>query len=211
MNKHGEFIMGAAQPLSSYSLAEYLAYEERIDDRHEFLAGQIYAMAGGSPEHNRICFNLGVSVGRRLTGSACHGYSPDQRIWIAEAELSTYADLTIVCGEPQFHAQYRSLLLNPRVIFEVLSPGTAAYDRGEKWGLYQLLPSLTDYVLISQHTSQIEHYVLEADGSWRYKRETDGAIRLDAIHAGLPFAEIYDGLVFPSPTLTRPPIRIVPE
>jgi Uma2 family endonuclease len=205
--------MGAAQPHPKYTLAEYLAFEERSEIKHEYLAGQIYAMAGASPAHNRICFNLAGALARRLEGGSCHGYTSDQKHWIEAAELSTYADLTIVCGEPQYHAEQRTLLLNPQVIFEVLSPSTAAYDRGDKWSCYQQLASLTDYLLVSQDRAQIEHYRLAPDGSWRYTRETglEKAVTIASINGQLPLAEVYSGIEFLPPAPPRPPIQIVSE
>ncbi len=202
--------MGAAQPIPKYSLTEYLEFEECSDAKHEYLAGQIYLMAGASPSHNQICFNLAGVFANRLESGKCRGYSSDQKIWIEAVELSTYADITIVCGEPQFQQEHRTLLLNPRVIVEVLSPGTEAYDRGEKWSYYQHIPSLTDYVLVAQQRAQIELFSLEQDGSWRYARETNllSEVMIASIDCRLPLAEVYRDVEFP-PIQTRPPIQIV--
>ncbi len=203
--------MGAALALPKFSLAEYLAFEAQRADKHEYWNGQIFAMAGASPAHNQICFTLAGIVGRQLSGN-CRGYSSDQKIWIEAADLSTYADLTIVCGEPQYHAKYPTLLLNPRVIFEALSPSTASYDRGEKWSCYQQLPALTDYLLVSQERAQIEHYSLTPDGDWRYVRTVglEGVVTIDALNCQLPLSEIYRDIEFPPPSL-RPLIQIVNE
>lgn len=191
-----------------YTLAEYLVFEEASNEKHEYLAGQIYAMAGGSPAHNQICFNLSACIGSRIIGTDCRGYSSDQKIWIEAVELNTYADITIVCGEPRFHEQHKTLLLNPRLIIEVLSPSTEAYDRGDKWAYYQMIPSLTDYLLVAQQRAQIEHYALEGDGSWRYTSETNPTsdVILASINCRIPLAQVYIGIEFP-PTPSRPPIQ----
>lgn len=201
--------MGAAQLLPQYSLEEYLAFEEESADKHEYWNGQIFAMAGASPVHNQICFTLAMMVGRQLVRS-CRGYSSDQKIRIEAADLNTYADLTIVCGEPQYHAKHRTVLLNPRVIFEVLSPTTENYDRGEKWSCYQQLPSLTDYLLVAQDKAQIEQYTLAADGDWRYIRTVglEGVVTIASLNGQLPLGEIYSSIEFPPP---RPLIQIVSE
>lgn len=198
--------MSLPQSETICTLAEYLTFEEASDEKHEYLAGRIYAMAGGSPTHNQICFNLSACIGSRIQGTDCRGYSSDQKIWIEAAELSTYADITIVCGEPRFHEQHKTLLLNPRVIIEVLSPSTEGYDRGDKWAYYQQIPSLTDYLLVSQQRVQIEHFALERDGSWRYTKETDsnGEVILTSINCRIPLAQVYIGIEFPP---ARPPIR----
>ncbi len=193
---------------TTYTLAEYLAFEEANDEKHEYLAGHIYAMAGGSPAHNQICFNLSACIGSRIQGTDCRGYSSDQKIWIEAAQIGTYGDITIVCGEPRFHERHKTLLLNPRVIIEILSPSTEAYDRGDKWAYYQQLSSLTDYLLVAQQRTQIEHFALDRDGSWRYTSETNPTsdIILASINCRIPLAQVYVGIEFPSAP-TRPPIQ----
>lgn len=206
--------MGAAQPQTTYTLVEYLDFEESSAEKHEYWQGQIYAMAGASPAHNQISFNLAGIIGQQLRGGDCRGYSSDQKIWIETVDVSTYADLTIVCGTPQYHAHYRTLLLNPKVIIEVLSPSTEAYDRGEKWACYQHLNSLTDYLLASQNRVQIEHYTrLSSEQPWHYFSETNPqrTINIASIDCRLPLIEVYAGIEFPSATHPRPPIQIVSE
>lgn len=132
--------MGAAQPIVKYTSAQYLAFEEQSETKHEYYAGEIFAMAGASPAHNRIGFKLAGLLARQLESRDYIGYSADQKIWIETAQLNTYADVTIVCGPAQYDPAHPILLTNPRVIFEVLSPSTMAYDRGEKWEFYQQLP-----------------------------------------------------------------------
>lgn len=205
--------MGTAKLHPQYTLAEYLAFEEGSSIKHEYMAGHIYAMAGASPEHNQIAFNLTSIIGRQLQGVPCRGYSSDQKIRIEAADLNTYADVTIVCGEPQYQAEDRLLLLNPRVVIEVLSPSTEAWDRGGKWTCYQQLTSLTDYLLVSQDRVQIEHYVRAPDGSWRYTRETGlkSIINVASINCRIALADVYAGIEVPPPAPPRPPIQIVPE
>jgi Uma2 family endonuclease len=205
--------MGAAQPLLKYTLAEYLAFEERSETKHEYFAGEIYAMAGASPTHNRICFALAGLLYGQMAGSVCTGYSAYQKIWIEAAQLNTYADLTIVCGEPNYHPDHPTLLTNPRVLFEVLSPSTMNYDRGEKWEFYQQLPSLTDYLLVWQDRPQLEHYSLQSDESWRYVRTIglEQIVTIASINCRLSLADVYSGIEFPPPKSPRPPIQIVFE
>lgn len=205
--------MGAAQPILKYTLAEYLAFEEQSETKHEFYAGEIYAMAGASLTHNRLCFKLAGLLDRQLEGSGCSGYSADQKIWIGAAQLNTYADLTIVCGPVQHHPDHPTLLTNPRVLFEVLSPSTMNYDRGEKWSFYQQLPSLTDYLLVWQDRPQIEHFSLQPDASWRYVRTVglEQVVTIAFIHCQLSLADVYSGIEFPPPKSPRPPIQIVSD
>ena len=205
--------MGAAQPILKYSLAEYLAFEELSETKHEYYAGEIFAMAGASPTRNRICFKLAGLLDRQLEDSECVGYSADQKIWIEAAQLNTYADLTIVCGQAQYDPDHPILLTNPRVIIEMLSPSTMNYDRGEKWEFYQQLPSLTDYLLVWQDRPQLEHYSLQPDGAWRYVRTVglEQVVTIASIHCQLSLADIYSGIEFSPPKPPRPPIQIVAE
>lgn len=203
--------MGLPQARLKYTLAEYMAFEAGSSEKHEYLAGEIYALAGASPAHNRLCFKPAGLLDRQLAGSGCAGYSADQKVRIETADLNTYPDLTIVCGELQYHPQEPMLLLNPRVIIEALSPSTEAWDRGGKWMCYQQLESLTDYLLVSQDRLQIEYYALESDGAWRYIRESNpaGIITIASINCRLRLAEVYQGIELPPPAPPRPPIEVV--
>ncbi len=205
--------MGAAQPVVKYTLAEYLAFEERSETKHEFYAEEIFAMAGASPAHNRICFTINGLLFALLKNKDCVGYSADQKIWIETAQLNTYADVTIVCEPAQYDPAHPILLTNPRVIFEVLSPSTMAYDRGEKWEFYQQLPSLMEYILVWQDRPQIEQFSRQPDNSWRYLRIVGlgETVTLSSIECRLSLAEIYSGIEFPPSKAPRPTIQIVAE
>jgi Uma2 family endonuclease len=190
--------MGNAQPNRLYTLEEYLEFEERAEEKHEYIAGRIYpletAMAGGEMAHVQLTINLGALIHSRLP-KGWIGLSSDMKIRIEEANINTYADLTIVCGEPQFvpHPKGKKLLLlNPKVIFEVLSESTEGYDRGEKWNFYQSIPSLTDYLLVSSDKHLIEHYERAADG-WRYTygNGLEDKVQIENLDTILLLAEVY--------------------
>ena len=114
-----------------FTVAEYLTFERAADERHEYLDGVIYAMAGESPNHGRICTNLTMSLGTQLRGSPCEVFSKDTKVRSGPAQAHTrtglwsYPDLVVVCGQGQYHDQYQDVLLNPRMLVEVLSPSTA--------------------------------------------------------------------------------------
>ena len=108
---------------------EYLNFERKAEFRHEYLDGEIYEMAGESLSHSRVCVNLAREVGNKLKGKNCEALSPNMKVKTSTASLFSYPDLTIVCGEPLFHDTKKDVLVNPKVIFEVLSPSTADYDR----------------------------------------------------------------------------------
>ncbi|MCA9558070.1 MAG: Uma2 family endonuclease, partial [Myxococcales bacterium] len=140
------------------SEAEYLARERLADTKHEYVNGVAVAMAGGSPRHNVIATNIAGELRARLRGQPCRPTNSDQRVHVAHTGLYTYPDVTVICGQPETHPEDRNTLCNPRVIFEVLSTSTEAYDRGAKFRHYRRSESLAEYVLVSQHERLVEHF-----------------------------------------------------
>lgn len=192
--------MSLAQKHPVFTINKYLDYERDSDERHEFLDGSVYAMAGESPRHSTICFNLYTITGSQLSRKkTCRGYSPNMKIATNSKGLFSYPDLAIVCGEPKYHNNKGDVLLNPTMIFEVLSPSTENYDRGEKLLRYtNNIESLTDYILIAQDKPSIEHYAKQNDGSW-IKNEIEGLesrFFLPTIEAEIPLAELYENITF---------------
>jgi Uma2 family endonuclease len=186
--------MTLAKTYPIFTVEEYLDYERFAESRHEFLDGTVYAMAGESPNHSTICYNLYGITANQLRGKRCRGFSPNMKIATGNKGLFSYPDLAIVCGAPIYHDEKQDVLINPQVIFEVLSPSTASYDRGEKFLRYtNTIESLTDYILISQIEPSIEHFQLQSDGSWK-KSEISGlesVLFLDSIECEIPLSELY--------------------
>lgn len=201
-----------------YSVAEYLEFERQAEDRHEFVDGEIRAMAGESPWRSIIGVNLTREVSAQLKGKPCVAFSPNMKTRSGEQiqlnslkGLFSYADLTVVCGKPQFHDQFGDVLLNPKVIFEVLSPSTESFDRGEKFERYRAFnESLTDYVLVSQKKPLIEHFQRQPNGQWLMTevRGMEGELHIASIDCRLKLAEIYDRVEFPS---EQPPEEYLEE
>lgn len=176
---------------------QYLERERQGDAKHQYLNGQIFAMGGGSPRHNQIVVNISGELRQRLRERDCLVYSSDQRVKVSETGLYTYADVTVVCGEPQFDDERRDTLLNPRVLVEVLSPSTEDYDRGRKFEHYRRLPSLQEYVLIHQDRPMVEHHVRESKRWILTELQTiDELLPLHSIHCELPLAEVYFKVAF---------------
>jgi Uma2 family endonuclease len=193
--------MSLPRTLSYFSPEEYLAFERGTDARHEYLDGHVYAMAGESIEHSRICVNVSGELRARLKGHPCEVLSPNMKVVTSPSGLFSYPDVVVVCGEPQFYDERRDILTNPAVVFEVLSPSTEAYDRGEKFLRYRTqIETLREYILVSQHRPLVEHYVRQPDGSWSYSSAggLDAAVNLSSIDCRLPLSEIYDRIVFPA-------------
>jgi Uma2 family endonuclease len=202
-----------------HTVEEYLALERLSEERHEYLDGLIYAMAGESPEHGIVCVNLTRIVSTQLLGTPCQVFSkdmkvrsgPDPRSRRLTKGLFSYPDLIVVCGEFQFHDKHRDVLLNPTVIIEVLSPTTEAFDRGEKFWRYRThLPSLKDYVMVAQSIPMIDHYV-HRDGEWVLSTVSglESSLKIASIDCSLSLADVYDRISFPRepllPTERRSP------
>jgi Uma2 family endonuclease len=203
--------MSLAHIEQRYSVAEYLAEERTSEERHEFLDGQVYAMAGESLEHGIICINLSGILRTQLLGKFCQVLSKDMKVRSGARPqmtrsakgLYSYPDLLVVCGEPLFHDRYRDVLLNPQMIIEVLSPSTEAFDRGQKFMRYRTwLPSLTDYILVTQSQPLIEQFTRAASGAWTIGPATSdlmGSLQISSIDCSLPLTEVYDRVQFPPP------------
>lgn len=189
-----------------FTVEEYLAFERTSDERHEYLDGVIYAMAGESPDHGRICMNLAATLVPQLRGSDCEAFSKDMKVHCGPYRAHTreglyaYPDLVVVCGAMQFHSQAQDVLINPAVIVEVLSPSTEAFDRGEKFRRYRAwLPTLTDYVLVAQDRPVIDHYHREDDALWmlRTLEGLETRLHLETIGCTVPLADVYERIVLP--------------
>ncbi|MDQ3815565.1 MAG: Uma2 family endonuclease [Armatimonadota bacterium] len=179
---------------------EYCELEEKSPVKHEYYQGRVYAMAGASPQHCLIAFNVVTAVGSRLRGRPCRGASSDQRVKIEATGLKTYPDTLIVCPPERYDERDPYSLLNPRVIIEVLSPTTERYDRTDKFDQYKQIPSLTDYILIAQDRVRVEHYHCGTEDLWtvRSYNQREQSLTLPDIGIDLPLEEIYDRLNLPA-------------
>jgi Uma2 family endonuclease len=182
-----------------FTVSEYLVSERHAERKSEFFNGEIFAMAGGSREHNRVKENLVGELFARLKGGVCQTFSSDQRVLVEATGLYTYPDVIILCGPGAYDPADRDTLTNPTALIEVLSPSTERYDRGAKFRSYQLVPSMIEYVLVAQDEPVCERYVRQADGSWAlvsFVGLTD-TLAFTSIKARIPLADIYAGVVFP--------------
>jgi Uma2 family endonuclease len=195
--------------LKRISEEQYLERERSAVEKSEYFDGEIFAMAGASFPHNRIAANLLAMLWNRLRGKQCQPLASDMRIQIPPQRKFTYADVLVVCGQPQFAPGPPDNLLNPTVIVEVLSPSTAAYDRSTKFRHYQSIESFAEYVLVEQNSADIDCFTRADDGTWTLRSYSgkEAVLRLHSIDCQLPLAEIYTGVEFPHVPMREP----VPE
>jgi Uma2 family endonuclease len=195
----------SAVPKPLLSPQEYLARERLADVRSEYYRGEMFVMAGGSPRHSLIKTNLTTALCSALKGRPCTAYDSDLRIRVAATGLYTYPDASVICGELQFDDEERDTVLNPTLLAEVLSDSTEAYDRGKKFDHYRQLPSLKEYLLVSQDCPKVERFARNPDGTWTLTIASglDQSLDLPSIGVRLSLAEVFDKVDFsaePAPT-----------
>jgi Uma2 family endonuclease len=189
-----------AQASERFTPAEYLRREAQATHRHEYDAGEILAMSGGTFEHSQISSNTIRTFGNALSGKPCQPLDSNIKVRMVERDKYVYPDVTIVCGPPEFDVEdsNRTTIVNPTVIVEVLSLSTESYDRGRKFEAYRTLPSLKEYVLISQWEPLVETFYRNADGLWNISafRGMDAVVDLASLSIKIPLTEIYLNVVF---------------
>ena len=173
-----------------YTYQEYLAFERCANVRHEFFDGEIDAMAGGTPAHAAICANLAFLLGAQLRGKGCQAHTSDLRIRVLETGLATYPDVTVVCGRREIDPEDRNTVTNPRMLVEVLSPSSAAYDRGEKLAHYQRIASLREILLVAHDERLIEIGRRGEDGAWSRHEARSGNVSLTSVPCTLAVDEV---------------------
>lgn len=193
--------MGQPKATIRYSAEEYYDLEEEEAYKSEFHDGEIFAMAGGSPEHSLIVANLLRELGNRLRGKTCTPYDGNLRVEVPATGLITYPDASVFCKKLEFDPKDRrkQTAINPTVVFEVLSKTTESYDRGKKAENYRQLASLKAYVLVSQTSPHIELYERHGDGFWflTEAKGLDQEIAIKPLGLKLPLVEVYDRIKFP--------------
>jgi Uma2 family endonuclease len=197
--------MGLPKPLLTED--EYLRFERAAPERHLYFDGQIFAMAGESPAHADITSNDLLAIANQLGDGPCRARVANTKVRSGPlprspkrlSGLYSYPDIVVICDEPGYLDKYEDVVLNPKAIFETLSESTEAFDRGEKFDLYQQYsPTLSDYVLISQDEPEIEHYHREKNGKWTYEchRGLKAVVKLPPIKCQLEASDVYRRIKF---------------
>jgi Uma2 family endonuclease len=179
---------------------QYLAQERVATFKSEFFAGEVFAMAGGTPNHSLIAANFAGEARGLLKGRPCKVFNSELRVKVNPTGLYTYPDASIVCGELQFDDGQEDTVTNPIVLVEVLSESTEKYDRGAKSGNYRRIASLKEIVLISQYETSVERFTRQENGGWLLveSQEMSDELRLESVGISIPLSELYRGVVFRS-------------
>ena len=183
------------QPKPHLSFEDWLEGERAaLEGRSEYVGGEVFAMTGASAAHNGIVRNIIGQLWTQMKGRPCQVYANDMKVRVSASSAGTYPDLVAFCAEPEFQDGRRDVLLNPSLIVEVLSDSTEAYDRGGKFALYRQVPSLREYLLISQHQVQVDLYTRGGDDRWTLRDFTSltDSVPLGSVDCTLALSEVYD-------------------
>jgi Uma2 family endonuclease len=182
------------------SYADYLRIEQEAGVKHQWIDGEVFAMVGGTPEHARLQLAIGRVLGNALEGGPCVAFSADLRVRSRATNIATYADITVVCGGLETDPDDRNAATNPTLLIEVLSPSTEAYDRGQKAAHYRRIPSVREYVLVSQDAARIEVFRRAEGGRWIFVEAGAGeTLTLESVGCTLVIDELFAGRISPPP------------
>lgn len=189
----------SAQLKQRYTPEEYLAIERKLESRHEYYQGEMFAMSGASREHNLISMNIAASLHRQFANQPCEVYQHDMRVKVTTIGMYVYPDVVATCKKPRFEDDTFDTLLNPQLIVEVLSESTEGFDRGMKFESYRKIESLHEYLLVDQNRPHIEHYSRE-HGPWVLSEAhgLESALLLPAVNCRLDLADVYAKVDFPA-------------
>lgn len=174
------------------SFLDYAQAEASSLHKHEWLDGQVVAMAGGTPLHAQLTAQVSHLLRSALRGGPCRVYSSDLMVKVPDG-LATYPDVSVICGPLEAPPSWPHATANPRLLVEVLSPSTAQWDRGDKFLHVQRLPSLQTYVLVNQEVRRVEWFQRQADGAWTWRSAGPGQVALlEDLGISLAVDEVYE-------------------
>ncbi len=183
----------SSQVKTRMSVEEYLAIERKATCKSEYCNGEMFAMSGASRRHNLIAVNIAATLHARLKDRPCEIYTSDMRVKVSRTGLYTYPDVVVACGEPAFEDAEVDILLNPILLFEVLSKSTEDYDSGRKFKHYRTLASLREYLLVAQDRYHVMHYTRQSDITWLFSETFDisDQVPLSSLDCAIALSEIY--------------------
>jgi len=176
------------------SIEEYIQHERESDTKYDYHNGDIYALAGGTLNHTKLCGNIYAELRSKLKNLDCNPYTSEAKLSIEKKNTFVYPDSIVICGEIATSEKDKNAITNPTLVVEVLSKSTAHYDRGDKFHLYRQIPSLQEYMLIEQVKPVVEvYYKKERNDLWQISRieGLDQSINLQSLEIEISMAELY--------------------
>jgi Uma2 family endonuclease len=184
--------MAHAELVARMSYADYLERERTSTTKHEYLRGEVFAMAGGTLEHARLASRVSWLLRTGISKRPCETFTADAKVRVDETDLSTYPDITVICGHIERSPVDAEAATNPVLLVEVLSDSTEAYDRGEKFAHYRRIATLQEYVLVSQTEPRIEVFRRTAGGRWEFSEAGAGQrVQLESIGVERAVDDVY--------------------
>lgn len=176
----------------------YLEFERNAEIKHEYFDGEIFDMVGARKNHNLINTCLTASLVNKIGNRTCRVFSNDMRVKIEKAGGYAYPDIAVACGDLEFEDDHLDTLTNPVVIIEILSNSTEAYDRGDKFAYYRAIPTLREYILVSQNKCRVEQFTKKEGRMWSmfYYEEMEQVVKMESIDCEVPLSDIYKWVVF---------------
>ena len=187
-----------AIPNRKYSVEEYLELEEKAEFKSEYYKGEIFAMAGASSNHNRICRNLTAILHYGLKNKICEVFVNEMKVYVEQNTLFTYPDVSVVCSKNKDNIEKNGIVTNPKLIIEVLSKSTENYDRTDKFRLYRDIESLEEYILVSQEKKKIEIFRKNLQNRWEIidLEDNNNIVKFESIDCELDINDIYENVEF---------------
>lgn len=188
----------ASSPPKTYTAAEYLALEVESGVRSEYRQGEMVAMTGGTPAHNRLASALNALLWFALRGKPYNIFITDQRLWIPAADLYTYPDAMVIANPVELQPGRKDTVMNPVLIAEVLSDSTEGYDRGDKFAAYRTIPTFQEYVLIDQSRPHVEQFVRQGENQWLLTEYSglEAKVALASVAVEIALADLYEAIAF---------------
>ncbi|MBH8552810.1 Uma2 family endonuclease [Nostocaceae cyanobacterium CENA357] len=188
-------MLAISQQPNKMTVEEYLGWEPQQDIRYEYVNGQVFAMTGGTIPHNDITLNLYAALRPHLRSKGCRVNVSDVKVQVTPESLYYYPDIIVSCDPQDLNAH--KFIQYPKLIVEVLSPGTSAKDRGEKFSYYLTISTLQEYILINSEKISVERYSRGEGRMWLYYPYTEGdIITLSSIEFECPIELLYEAVVF---------------
>jgi Uma2 family endonuclease len=190
----------SSQPSTLLTPEEYLEIERRAEWKSEYLQGEMVEMPQVNHRHVLIVTNLMCELSQQLEELPCGVYASNLRLRVAATDFYTYPDVMVICGDPEIEGDQDDIVLNPILIVEVLPESTKAYDRGKKFEQYRTLPSLREYLLVTQDAPRIEQWTRQPVDNWLMAETSgrDASIQLASIDCVLPLTKIYNKVKWPA-------------
>ncbi|MGI0482871.1 Uma2 family endonuclease [Geminocystis sp. CENA526] len=192
--------MVAQLQVKYYTPEEYLELEQKSDTRNEYIDGEIIPMTGGTTNHNQIAGNFYRAFPLTINNQDYYIYINDVKLWIDDYRFYSYPDLMIIESKPIYQSDNNTIVINPKVIIEVLSDSTQKYDKTEKFRAYRSLPSLQEYILISQSSYYVEQFIKQTEQQWLFNalEGENNQLSLVSINFSISFNNLYQRIVFNS-------------